>query len=146
MVTSISSGKFLWRLRSRIRYSQEESIVLEGETLKGQGQITFNGEAKKNLLYYSNYIKQEDKKKLFDRVAVSDYSNRDEVNVTNVPVIDRDQAMEVKYTFGLNNKVTSFDNDLYIDLDWNKTYKNLTMEDDRISDYLLRTKNQYTYR
>jgi transglutaminase-like putative cysteine protease len=119
---------------------QEESITLEGELLKGQGQITFNGEAKKNLLYYSNYIKQEDKKKLFDRVAVSEYSNRDEVNVTNVPVIDRDQVMEVKYTFGLNNKVTSFDNDLYIDLDWNKTFKNLTMEDDRMSDYYFERK------
>jgi hypothetical protein len=119
---------------------QEESVVLEGELLKGQGQITFNGEAKKNLLYYSNYIKQEDKKKLFDRVAVSEYSNRDQVNVTNIPVIDREKAMEVKYTFGLNNRVTSFDNDLYIDLDWNKTFKNLTMEDDRESDYYFERK------
>lgn len=114
---------------------QEETITLDGEVLKGQGQITFHGEAKKNLLYYSNYIKTEDKKKLFDRVAVPDYSNRDVVSVTNIPVIDREKAMEVKYTFGLNNKVTAFDNDLYIDLDWNKTFKNLTMEDDRISDY-----------
>jgi hypothetical protein len=122
------------------KVEQEESIVLDGDVLKGQGQITLHGEAKQNLLYYSNYIKQEDKKKLFDKVAVSDYSNRDQVNVTNIPVIDREQAMQVKYTFGLNNKVTAFDDDLYIDIDWNKTFKNLTMEDDRESDYYFERK------
>ncbi|MCK5208388.1 MAG: hypothetical protein KAQ79_10220, partial [Cyclobacteriaceae bacterium] len=40
-----------------------------------------------------------------------------------------------KYNYKLNNRVSSFDKELYIGLDWNKTYGQLEIEDDRFSDY-----------
>jgi transglutaminase-like putative cysteine protease len=119
---------------------RNESITLEGDILKGQGQIVIHGEAMKNILYFSTNMKQDDRKKVFDNLVVADYTNVDKVEVTNTPPIDRDKAMEVKYTYGLSNKVTRFDNDLYVDIDWNKTYKNLKMEEDRESDYYFNRK------
>ncbi|HEY5825597.1 MAG TPA: transglutaminase domain-containing protein [Cyclobacteriaceae bacterium] len=120
--------------------TQEESITIEGETLKGQGQMTINGESKKNILYYSTNIKQEDQKKLYDNLVVSDYGNQDKVEVTNAPPVDRDKAMEVKYNYTLNNKITRFEKDVYVEVDWNKMYKSLTMKDDRESDYYFNRK------
>jgi hypothetical protein len=119
---------------------RNEDITLEGETLNGRGQIVIHGEAMKNILYFSTNVKQENQKKLFDNLVVADYSNADKVEVTNTPPIDRDKAMEVAYTYGLNNKVTSFDNDLYIDLDWNKSFRDMKIEDDRMSDYYFNRK------
>ncbi len=120
--------------------TRKETLVLEGETLKGQGELTLNGEAKKNILYYSTNVKQEDQKKVFDNLAVAEYSNTDKVEITNAPPVDREKPLEVKYSFTLNNKVSKFDKDLYVDLDWNKSYQNLKMEEDRISDYYFNRK------
>jgi transglutaminase-like putative cysteine protease len=119
---------------------QEESLLLEGDLLRGQGAMTIHGESKKNILYMSTNIRQEDKHKLFDNLVVPDYTNVDQVKVTNTPPIDREKAMEIKYTYGLTNKVTRFDNELYIDVDWNKAFKNLKMEDERLSDYYFNRK------
>src|SRR5260221_231906 len=120
--------------------TRKETLSLEGETLKGQGELTLNGEAKKNILYYSTNVKQEDQKKVFDNLAVAEYSNTDKVEITNAPPVDREKPLEVKYSFTLNNKVSKFDKDLYVDLDWNKSYQNLQMEEDRVSDYYFNRK------
>src|SRR5260221_301773 len=120
--------------------TRKETLSLEGETLKGQGELTLNGEAKKNILYYSTNVKQEDQKKVFDNLAVAEYSNTDKVEITNAPPVDREKPLEVKYSFTLNNKVSKFDKDLYVDLDWNKSYQNLKMEEDRVSDYYFNRK------
>jgi transglutaminase-like putative cysteine protease len=120
--------------------TQQETISLTGEALKGQGQMVINGESKKNILYYSTNLKQEDKKKLYDNLVVAEYTNEDKVEVTNAPPIDRDKAMEVKYAYTLNNKVTRFEKDLYVDIDWNEMYKTMKMEEDRETDYYFNRK------
>lgn len=120
--------------------TRKETLTMEGETIKGQGELTLNGEAKKNILYYSTNVKQEDQKKVFDNLAISEYSNTDKVEITNAPPVDREKPLEVKYSFSLNNKVSKFDKDLYVDMDWNKSYQNLQIEDDRVSDYYFNRK------
>jgi hypothetical protein len=123
---------------------RSEDITLEGDILKGKGQIVIQGEAMKNILYFSTNIKQENKKKLLDNLVVSGYSNTDKVEVINTPPIDRDKALEVAYTYGLTNKITRFENDIYIDLDWGKSFKDSNIEDDRISDYYFNRKVKNT--
>jgi hypothetical protein len=120
--------------------TRSESLTLEGELLKGEGELLLDGEAKKNILYFSTNTKQENKKKLFDNLAISDYTNSDKVQVINDPPIDREKPLEVKYSYSLSNKISQFDNDLYVDLDFNKTYQNMTIEDDRVSDYYFNRK------
>jgi hypothetical protein len=120
--------------------ARSETLTLEGETLTGQGELALNGEAKKNVLYFSTNDKQENKKKLFDNLAISEYSNMDKVEVMNTPPEDREKPLEVKYSYTLSNKVSHFGNDLYVDLDFNKPYQNMTIEKDRISDYYFNRK------
>ena len=115
--------------------SRMENIKLEGETLKGKGELTINGEAKKNILFLSTNSKVQNRDNLFDYLAVSNYNNDDMVKVTETSQVDREMPLTVHYDYALNNKVNSFENDLYINVDWNKTYGNLTMGEDREADY-----------
>lgn len=117
-----------------------ETVVLENETLKGEGELVMNGEAKKSVLYFSTNVKNEDQKKLFSSLAVSDYSNTDKVEVIQAPAIDRENPLNVKYQFTLGNKVSRFNNDIYIDIDWAKMYQHHKMEDDRVTDFYFNRK------
>lgn len=119
---------------------RSEVLVLENEMLKGEGELTMNGETKKTVLYYSTNIRNEDQKKLYNSLAVTDYTNIDKVEITQAPVIDRDNPLNVKYQFALGNKISRFDNDIYIDIDWGKTYQHLTIEDDRVTDFYFNRK------
>jgi hypothetical protein len=115
--------------------ARNEVISLEGETLKGQGKLTLNGEAKKNILYYSTNVKKEDHSKIFDNLAVAEYSNTDKVEVINTPPVDREKPLEIDYSYALTNKVSKFGKDVYITMDWNKTYQDMEIDADRVSDY-----------
>jgi transglutaminase-like putative cysteine protease len=117
-----------------------EVVVLENGNLKGEGELLMNGESKKSVLYFSTNVKHEDQKRLFSYLAVSDYINTDKVEVVKAPDIDRDVPLHMNYKFELGNKVSSFNNDIYVDLDWNKTYQNLTMEEDRLTDFYFNRK------
>ncbi len=112
-----------------------EVLLLDNDKLKGEGELLMNGESKKSVLYFSTNVKNEDQKRLFNYLAVAEYLNTDKVEVTKTPDIDRDLPLQMKYQFELGNKVSSFNNDVYVDLDWNKTYQNLTIDDDRLTDY-----------
>ncbi len=115
--------------------SRSENVRLDGMTLVGDGELVVNGESKKMILYFSTNSKVEDKDDLYDYLSVSNYSNTDNVEVLNVPETDRDKPLNIQYSYSLNNKVSSFEKDLYIELDWNKTFGGLEIEDDRFSDY-----------
>lgn len=125
---------------------RNEDITLDGDILKGKGQIRIHGEAMKNILYFSTNVKQENQKKLLDNLVVANYANTDKVEVLNTPPIDRDKALEVAYTYGLSNKVTRFENDVYVDLDWGKSFKDSNIGEDRISDFYFnrKVKNKVT--
>jgi transglutaminase-like putative cysteine protease len=117
-----------------------ESIQLDADALKGEGQLVMNGEAKKSVLYYSANVKHEDQRKLFDNLAMPDYTNTDKVEVTDAPAIDREKPLNVQYKFALGNKISRFNNDIYINLDWAKSFHNLKLEDDRVTDYYFNRK------
>jgi len=112
-----------------------EVLMLDNKTLKGEGELMMNGESKKSVLYFSTNVRNEDQKRLFHYLAVAEFNNTDKVEVTKIPDIDRDVPLQMKYHFELGNKISAFDNDIYVDIDWNKTYQNLTIEDDRLTDY-----------
>lgn len=115
--------------------SRTENLQIKDQSLIGDGEVVMNGEAKKMILYYSTNSKVDDKDDLFDFLSVSQYNNDDEVKVNNIPETERDLPLSVKYNYALKNRVSSFDKDLFIEIDWDKTYGDLKIEEDRVSDY-----------
>jgi len=92
------------------------------------------------VLYFTTNTKQENKKKLFDNLVMAEYSNMDKVEVTKTSPEDREKPLEVNYTYALKNKVSRFGDELYVDLDFNKPYQNMTIEADRVSDFYFNRK------
>ena len=119
---------------------RKEEIHVDGEILRGKGYISIQGEARRDILYMSTNIRQHDQKRLFDYLAVSDYTSADEVHVVNTPQVDRDKPLMMEYSYGLESKVTTFEKDLYIEIDWNRKFENLKMDSSRISDYYFHRK------
>lgn len=115
--------------------SRFEEIELAGLLLKGTGNLTVHGEAKKNYLYFSSHSTARDQDKLYNFLAVSNPGSGDQVEITGLPEPDRETPLQLNYEYLLNNKVSKFDSDLYISLDWDKTYGDLVMKDERVTDY-----------
>lgn len=115
--------------------SRSETLSLDGDMLKGQGEVNFNGESKTQILYISSLSKSEDKKKFLDNLAVTGFTNSDQVDLSSIPAVDRENPFTLKYSYALTNKISKFDNDIYIDLDWNKTFSELKIKEDRETDY-----------
>lgn len=120
--------------------SRTETLFLEGDILKGKGELRLEGEAKTQILYYSNYVKAEDKKKILDGLVISDHSNTDKIEVLNEPPLDREKPLNLQYNYALSNKVSRFGKDIYIDVDWSKAFGDLKLEDDRETDYYFNRK------
>ena len=120
--------------------SRSETLSMEGDILKGQGQVNFNGESKTQILYHASLSKAEDRKKLFDHLAVSGFLNADKVDLKALPEIDRENPLVLNYNYSLSNKISKFDNDIYIDLDWDKPFGDVKIEDERETDYYFNRK------
>jgi transglutaminase-like putative cysteine protease len=115
--------------------SRSETLSVDGDMLKGQGEVNFNGESKTQILYISSLAKSEDKKRFLDNLAVTGFTNADKVDLNSIPAVDRENPFTLKYSYALTNKISKFENDIYIDLDWNKTFSELKIDDERETDY-----------
>ncbi len=112
-----------------------ETIRIENNNLVGEGSLLVNGETKKNILYLSNNTKVEDKSDLFDYLSVSESNNEDKVQVLNTPDSNRDKPLELKYHYNITNRISEFDGELFIELDWDKRMSGAKIDKERKSAY-----------
>lgn len=114
---------------------RSETISIKDDNLVGTGELTVNGETKKTILYISNNSKVEDKDELFDYLSVSEYTNEDEVNVNNKPESDRDLPLKIDYNYNIGNHISRFDDEVFIEIDWDKRMSKSKIKDERKSAY-----------
>ncbi|MGF1638294.1 MAG: transglutaminase family protein [Cyclobacteriaceae bacterium] len=115
--------------------SRHEVLHIDGESLIGEGALILNGEGRKNALNFSDNIKAEDGQKLLEVIAMGNRNLNDKIEITNAPSLDRDMPFELTYNYEIGNKLTKFDNDLYLQIDWNQSFGDMKMPEDRESDY-----------
>jgi hypothetical protein len=116
-------------------------LSLEGNSLIGSAEMIFNGESKKNLLYGADRISISNKDKLFK--YLTSYGGDKNLTVDNIKTSsldDREGSLDIKYSFRLDNHVSSFNNELYIDVDPYKQYKGLEFDSTRKNDYVFARK------
>lgn len=121
--------------QNNTRFFKQE-LTLEDKNLVGKGVYTFKGESKANFIYDLNsfgksyekdalkfYITDGNKSYKITDVAASDISNRD-------------ADMNLSFKVNWENSVASFGDELYLNLDFEKTYAQSKFEEDRQQDYL----------
>jgi len=113
------------------------NLSLDGNSLIGNAEMIFNGESKKNLLYGADRISTSDKDKLFK--YLTSYGGDKNLAVDNIKTSsleDREGSLDIKYSFRLDNHASSFNDELYIDVDPYKQYKELQFDSTRKYDYV----------
>jgi transglutaminase-like putative cysteine protease len=117
----------------------EKSIInytLEKETLKGKVKMEFSGESRASFLYNYNTIKNDKKEDALKWYLNSRDKNCTVSNIKTSDLSNRDQKLSLDYDVAIANHISSFDNEIYIDLNYDKEYNSFDFKD-RKTDFLL---------
>ena len=117
----------------------EKSIInytLENETLKGKVKMEFSGESRASFLYNYNNIKNDKKEDALKWYLNSRDKNCTVSNIKTSDLSNRDQKLSLDYDVAIANHISSFDNEIYIDLNYDKEYNSFDFKD-RKTDFLL---------
>lgn len=117
----------------------EKSIInytLENETLKGKVKMEFSGESRASFLYNYNTIKNDKKEDALKWYLNSRDKNCTVSNIKTSDLSNRDQKLSLDYDVAIANHISSFDNEIYIDLNYDKEYNSFDFKD-RKTDFLL---------
>lgn len=101
------------------------TLKIENEKLKGTVSRTYQGESKTDFLYNINNLKKDRKQEVLEYYIGQGDKNLVINDISITDINNRDQNLKLSYTIDQNNAVSSFENELYIDVDYYKSYKQL---------------------
>ncbi|OJJ15854.1 hypothetical protein BKI52_36660 [marine bacterium AO1-C] len=115
-------------------------LMVQSESLVGWGKHAYQGEQKKEVLYYLNFTSQKKTRELVQLLVDLDDKN---CHLDSLQFSDPNQRagkFTIDYQIKLNNRVASFDSEMYIDIDFYKEFKQAKVEKDRLNALNLREK------
>ncbi|RYF87175.1 MAG: hypothetical protein EOO03_10915, partial [Chitinophagaceae bacterium] len=120
--------------KERNLISREHTQRIEGNTLIGSAKVKYNGESKTGILYSLNRSKTEKRKEILENFA-----NMRDRNITVAKVLasdlsDRENPFTLTFDFEAKNRVSVFENDMYLTIDPEQDFKNMDVEAKRVSD------------
>lgn len=98
--------------------------------LSGKGFSKISGEYKKDLFNYIYNLTSEDVDK-FLQAVVSGSSNPDNFKIGEYSKFDRNVPLTISYDVKLDNHINTFDNEMYLDLDFKKEFKDMELKEER---------------
>ncbi len=105
------------------------NFTIENEKLVGVCNRTAVGESRSEFLYRFNSFETNKKGETLERY-LSNYDKNIQVdNIKTSDLKNRDIKLTMDYSTTISNKVSSFDNDIYVDLDNRKEYKGMELKD-----------------
>lgn len=116
------------------------SYIIDNETLKGKVKIEFLGESRSSFLYSYNNVKNDKKEDALRWYLNSKDKNCSVSNIKTSDLLNRDQKLTLDYDVSIANHVSSFDNEIYIDLNYNKEYNSFDFKE-RKTDFMLNYKS-----
>lgn len=116
-------------------HNLESSLIkvkVENEKLIGKGLKTCKGESKSKLLYlYSSFPSDKKQEYLLNYISDND-KNKKIKNLKNSDFTNRDNDAEMTYDIEIANKVSQFDNEMYIDFEFINEFKQFNLKDRKI--------------
>jgi transglutaminase-like putative cysteine protease len=118
------------------------TIAIVNGKLKGTCSEIYSGESSSQFLYLYNNLKNDKKKDALESYLSKKNKNILVENITTSDLNNRDQQLKVNYAITIDNKVSDFDNELYVDLEYMNEFKNFELKD-RKTDYEFDYKTNY---
>jgi hypothetical protein len=117
------------------------NMTLENETIKGNIQLEYKNESKTHFLMRYHPIKVDKKEDALKYYLNSDNKNLKVQNIVTSDLNNRDIPIKIQYDFTLENQISSFDNELYIDMNYEKILNDFDFKE-RKTDYLFPYKSR----
>lgn len=115
---------------------------IENDNLAGHIKSSLNGESRAGFLYGYNNIKNDKKENALNYYLSRGDKNFTVSNITTSSLTDRDKVLNLEYDAKLKNRVSSFDNEMYIDLDYAEEFAGLEFKE-RKTDFEFEYKKDY---
>jgi len=115
--------------------------IIDGK-LQGTCSRSFSGERRSQLLSIINSLKSDKKDEALERYLSKSDKNIKVHDIKNSDLKNRDQKLTMDYEIAVENRVSDFDDDIYVDLEYMNEYKNFELKD-RKTDYEFDFKTNY---
>jgi len=109
-------------------------LTINDNTLTGKCIQNYQGESHQEILYYLNNMKKEKQKDFNEILITNEDKNMLVNNITSSEITDKEHAYRLEGELVIKNKISVFDNDYYIDLDFYKDFKDEILKETRKSD------------
>jgi transglutaminase-like putative cysteine protease len=119
----------------RNKTKQVIKMSIDGDVIKGNNSVEYNGEAK--IFTQMAYASTRNENKT-DALSSFLRNNDGNIVVSNIKApdfSDRQKPLQINYDFKASNQVTRAGNEVYVVMDWNKEFSGLEFESDRKNDY-----------
>lgn len=118
------------------------SLTIENEHLVGNCNHNYIGESRAQFLNIYNSFETNKKKERLDGYLSQQDKNILVSDIKSTDFQNRDTKLNIDYKIDIANKVSSFDNEMYIDLEFMNEYKNFALKDRKV-DYEMDYKTVY---
>ncbi len=115
---------------------------VEDEALVGKVNGNIKGESRAYFLYGYNNIRKDKKENALQNYISRGDKNFSVSNIVTSDLTDRDKTLTLEYNANLKNRVSSFDNEMYVDLDYMEEFSSLDFKE-RKRDYEFSFKKDY---
>lgn len=115
------------------------NLILNNDILEGTGAKKFDGESRASLLYNFDNLKNDKKDEFLEYYLNNGNSNIKVSNIETSNLNNRETTLNINYNIKIKNAVSSFDNKIYIDIDFDKELENFLLKN-RKTDYIFNFK------
>ena len=115
---------------------------IENEALVGRVSGNIKGESRASFLYSYNNIRKDKKENALQYYISKGDKNFTVSNIVTSDLTNRDKTLTLEYDARLRNRVSAFDNEMYVDLDYLEEFSNFDFKE-RKSDYEFSFKKDY---
>jgi transglutaminase-like putative cysteine protease len=115
---------------------------IDNEALTGTVTNTYTGESRASFLYSYNNIKNDKKDNALQYYLSKGDKNFLVSNIITSDLANRDKNLSIEYNTTIKNKVSSFENEMYVDLDYFEEFSNLEFTERKL-DYEFDFKKDY---
>jgi len=119
----------------RNKTTQLTKMSIDGDAIKGNAKVEYNGEAKINTQMAFASTRSEDKAEALSTFLRKDNGNIELSNLKMPDFADRQKPLQISYDFKANNEVTKTGNEMYVVMDWDKDFSSLEFDKERKNDY-----------
>lgn len=117
-------------------------LIVDNDKLSGSCSKVYSGESKTEFLNIFNSFENNKKGETLEKYLSGNDKNITASNIKTSDLKNRDLKLSLNYEVNVQNKVSKFDNDIFIDLAYMDEYKNFEFKD-RKTDYELNYKTNY---